>query len=232
MSGMVAEKTRYIRKRGTAEIFAFSERLMMRGDMINYEGPVPVPSDFVVPREEIEMLNAIKEAKQGNLNPYAQNKTTTFYVRKLGTKEIFAYSPALMARGDMVPYAGAIPVPIEFVVPPEEMEMLIYQGKMERPKEMVPEPAPMLGLDAVPDAKADEWAKPPDVPATHGEKIAKIVEVIKTMAPEEFSVKTGLPDARVIMRRLGGVMVRGDERDEAWAIVKAEVKDDNPGHSE
>ena len=232
MSGMVAEKTRYIRKRGTAEVFPFSERLMMRGDMVSYDGPVPIPLDFVVPKAEIDMLEAIKQVKEGTLNLYAKNPTVTVYLRKMGTKEIFAYSPTLMARGDMIPYAGTVPVPEDFVVPTDEIEMLIYQGKIKRPKDMPTEPAPVLGLDTVPDVKTDEWDRPPDVAANREEKIAKIVEVIKTMAPEEFSAKTGLPDARVITKRLGGTMVLADERDEAWEIVKAGEKDDNPGHSE
>mgnify|MGYP001381286539 FL=1 len=221
---MVVQETRYVRKRGTAEIFAFAERLMSRGDMIFYNGEVPVPTDFVIPQAELDMLEAMKEARLGNMNLQKRSAVTT-YVRKLGTIEVFASSPTLMARADMIPYAGVIPVPSDFVIPLEEIEMLVYQGKMKRPVEMPVESVPVLGLPI------ETVEAPVDLPQDNSEKIAKIVEIIKTLGPEDYR-KDGLPNAMVIRKRLGGVVVTKAERDEAWEKIKAEEKDDNPGHTE
>jgi len=231
---MVGQETRYVRKRGTAEVFPFSERLMMRGDMLFYEGPVPVSKDFPIPQAELDMLDVLKEAREGHMNPLKRSAVTT-YLRKIGTKEVFASSPSLMARGDMVPYGGIVPVPDGFVIPPEEMEMLVYQGKMKRPVE-TSEPVPILGQTPV-EPVGEIPAEPvptimtAEVAQSNFEKIAKIVEIIKTLGPEDYR-KDGLPNATVIRTRLGGIMVTKAERDEAWGKIKAEEKDDNTGHTE
>ncbi|MBE0425781.1 MAG: helix-turn-helix domain-containing protein [Nitrospirae bacterium] len=49
----------YLRKIGTREIFAYSDRLMQRGDMVPYVGDIPVPSDFEVSQFEITFLKFI-----------------------------------------------------------------------------------------------------------------------------------------------------------------------------
>ncbi|MEW6417618.1 MAG: helix-turn-helix domain-containing protein [Nitrospirota bacterium] len=49
----------YLRKIGTREVFAYSDRLMQRGDMIPYVGPIPVPSNFEVPQFEFDFLRFI-----------------------------------------------------------------------------------------------------------------------------------------------------------------------------
>jgi len=78
------------------------------------------------------------QKKAGNPNPQDTEKIedkprvetletfTPKYIRKIGTRELFAYSPHLMKRGDMLPYTGPIPIPEEFDIPQHELEWLNF----------------------------------------------------------------------------------------------------------
>jgi len=55
---------------------------------------------------------------------------TPKYLRKIGTREVFAYSPHLMKRGDMVFCTESLPLPEEFDIPQHELEWLsLVKGK-------------------------------------------------------------------------------------------------------
>ncbi|MBE0426370.1 MAG: hypothetical protein IBX72_06960 [Nitrospirae bacterium] len=54
----------YLRKIGTNEVFAFSEHLVKRGDMVPYTGPVPVSKDFEIPEIERYFMKVMQDSKE------------------------------------------------------------------------------------------------------------------------------------------------------------------------
>ena len=208
----------YVRKRGTKELFAFSEGLIMRGDMIMYDGDIPVPDSFVIPQQEIAIVEAIKKAKEGKLGDIKRDKVTT-YLRKMGTKDIFISTPALLTRGDMVPYEGILPVPEGFIVPPQELDLLAYmkKGEVKPQVPVAPIVEPVIEPD-VAEQLADAPIEPIESvePTPHEKKICVLMELMKEIDPSTFPPKLRKPDARVLTKMMGGKQVRREERDEAW----------------
>jgi len=57
----------YLRKLGTRQVFAYTDQLMQRGDMVFYTGHLPVPEDFRIPESELEWLSLVKGKVSVNL---------------------------------------------------------------------------------------------------------------------------------------------------------------------
>jgi hypothetical protein len=53
--------SKYLRKVGTTQVFAYTDQLMMRGDMVPYVCPIPVPDNFEVPKHELDWLHFAKQ---------------------------------------------------------------------------------------------------------------------------------------------------------------------------